>query len=464
VTGLTIRNVEVAGRPGVDVRIEDSRVAAIGPKLGSAGLELDGRGGALIPGLTDHHIHLFALAAQADSVALDAVTSAGAFARRIVAGLAARPPGAWLRVTGYHEAMAGQLDRTVLDAVAPRHRLRVQHQTGSLWILNSLALETVLRASDPPEIERDPAGRATGRIWRGDALLRDRIGTQPPPLAPVGRQLAAFGITAVTDASVTTEAAAADGLAAAVRSGDLPQRLTLMSGGPLVAPADAAFAVGPVKVLLDDHDLPDVDAFAGRIAGARAQGRNVAVHCVTAGELAVTLAAFETAGAQSGDRIEHGGVIPPAAIVQLRRLGLTVVTQPAFIFERGDRYAAEVDPAEQADLYRCASLITAGIPVAASSDAPYASPDPWAGMAAAVARRTRAGRKLGSTEALGPRDALGLYLDEPASPGQGGRAISVGVAADLCLLRASLRDVLHAPSADFVAATIRRGDLVYAGG
>jgi predicted amidohydrolase YtcJ len=172
----------------------------------------------------------------------------------------------------------------------------------------------------------------------------------------------------------------------------------LMSGGALAAPADGAFAVGPVKVLLDDHALPDFDDFTARIAQARRWGRGVAVHCVTAGELALSLAAFEAAAARPGDRIEHGGVIPAAAIAQLRALGLTVVTQPAFVRERGERYLAEVAPAEHPDLYRCATLLAAGVPVAGSSDAPYASPDPWAGIAAAADRRTSGGATLGVAE------------------------------------------------------------------
>ena len=461
---LVIRNVEVDGRAGLDVAIANGAIAEIGPRLGASGDELDGRGGALIPGLADHHIHLLGLAAQADSVVLDGVTDPAGFAARIATGLAGRPAGAWVRVTGYHETMAGDLTRRELDALAPRHRLRVQHQTGSLWILNSLALDSVCGQDDPPSVERDAQGRATGRIWRGDAWLRERMGAEPPPLAPIGRSLAAFGITALTDASVTTDAAAAERLAQAVRAGELPQRLMLMSGGNLDAPADAAFAVGPLKVLLDDHDLPDLDDFIARIAQARAWGRAVAVHCVTAGELAVTLAAFETAGARPGDRIEHGGVIPQAAIPQLKMLGLTVVTQPAFIRERGDRYAAQVDPREQADLYRCATLRLAGVPVAGSSDAPYASADPWQAIATAVDRRTRSGRTLGEAERVTPAEALGMYLGASAAPGGDVRRVAAGAAADLCLLDAPLREVLEAPDAQRVRGTLLGGGLTYEAG
>ncbi len=458
---LLLRNVEVEGRAGLDVRLSDGRIAQIGPRLERGAQDIDGQGGALIPGLCDHHIHLFGLAAQADTVVLEGLRSAAALAARIAEAAAARPAGAWIRASGYHEALAGDLTRETLDALAPRHKLRVQHQTGSLWMLNSAALAAVSGPDDPPGVERDTAGAPTGRVWREDVWLRGRIEADPPPLAPIGRRLAAYGITALTDASVTTELSAAAHLAEAVRGGHLPQRLTLMSGGALTAPGDAAFAVGPVKVLLDDHALPDFADFVDRIGQARAWGRGVAVHCVTATELALTLAAFDAAGARPGDRIEHGSVIPAAAIGQIRNLGLTVVTQSAFIRERGDRYAAEVDPAEQPDLYRCASLLAAGVPVAGSSDAPYASPDPWMAMSAAADRTSRGGRVLGAGEGVSAARALALYLGAPDDPGGPVRRVAVDAAADLCLLHIPLAEALAQPDATHVRATLLHGKLTH---
>jgi len=460
VSALTLRDVEVAG-DRIDVRLAGGRIAAIGARLPRGGDELDGRGGALLPGLADHHVHLFALAAQRDSIALDGARDAAEVSARIEAAARARAPGAWVRATGYHERMAGDLDAATLDLIAPRRRLRVQHQTGALWVLNSAALTAVDAEHGPASVERGADGRPTGRIWRGDAWLRERLGAEPPPLAPVGSQFAAYGVTQLTDATVSTDTGAAARLAQAHRTGELPQRLMLMSGGALQAPGDGAFAVGPVKVLLDDHALIELDDFTARIAGARRQGRAVAVHCVTAAELALTLAAFEAAGAQAGDRIEHGGVIPAAAVGQIRALGLTVVTQSAFVAERGDRYLAEVDAAEQPDLYRCASLRSAGVPVAGSSDAPYAAPDPWAGMAAAVSRRTLGGAVLNAGERIGAAEALAMYLGAPDSPGGPARRVAVGAPADLCLLKAPLADALAAPRAELVRATLVEGRVIY---
>jgi predicted amidohydrolase YtcJ len=464
--GLLIRNAEVEGRAGLDVRIEAGRVAEIGAGLRASGETLDARGGALIPGLIDHHIHILATAAQADSLALEGAATPQEMAALVSAFAATRPNGSWLRATGYHDRIAGVLDRDALDRLAPHHPLRVQHQTGSLWMLNSAALALVDSGEGADALERDAAGRATGRLWRGDRWLRARIGDAPPPLRPLGERLARHGLTGLTDASVGAGPEAAALLADAHRRGALPQRLNLMSGGPLAAPEDGAIRIGPLKILLDDHALPDWDEMIGRIALARALGRPVAVHCVTAGELALTLAAFDAAGARAGDRIEHGGVIDAAAVPVIRRLGLTVVTQSAFVFERGDRYLADVDPAEQGDLYRCASLLAAGVAVAGSSDAPYADPDPWAAMRAAVARRTRRGAAIGLGERITPATALGLYLGRADDPGGAPRRVETGAVADLCLLREPLAEALAALSGEGmagegVAATLVGGRVVY---
>jgi predicted amidohydrolase YtcJ len=234
-----------------------------------------------------------------------------------------------------------------------------------------------------------------------------------------------------------------------------------MSGGFLAQCPDAAFRVGPLKIMLDEYDLPPLDEIVRRIGMARVWGRAVAVHCVTAAELALTLAAFETAGAKPGDRIEHGGAIPADAIAVIAGLGLTVVTQPGFVFERGDRYLADIDPAEHGDLYRCASLLAAGVPVASSSDAPYSAPDPWAAMRAAVRRQTREGLSLGSEERVDASVALQLHFGEFDAPGGRPRKVLPGEPADLCLLKTPLRDALSALSNDLVAATIIEGGLAY---
>lgn len=450
-----IRNVEVEGRAGLDVRVAGARIVEIGVGLRGPGEVIEGEGGALIPGLHDHHIHLLGLAASMLSTDVSDCESSAAFETRVRAGVIG--PDGWRRVVGHHEALFGDLDRQRLDRLSPDAPARVQHQTGALWVLNSAALSRLGHGDDPAGLDR-----GTGWLWRGDVWLRARLGPPaPPPLAPLGHLLASAGITGVSDATPATDVPAADLLADAHRRGELPQHLRLMSAGPLAGPTDRAITVGEVKVLLDDHALIDLDDFTGRIASARNWGRGVAVHCVTAAELALTLAAFEVAGARRGDRIEHGGVIPAEAIPQIRALGLTVVTQPGFVAARGDRYFTEMSRLELPDAWRLNTLRSAGVSVAAGSDAPYGPVDPWVGIRAAISRRTTSGATLGEQERIGPRQALNLYLAPLRMPGGSPRKVTVGGAADLVLLDAPLNESVIEPASSRVRATMIAGEMAW---
>ncbi len=466
---LLIRNVALAGESGLDVGIADGKIIAIGRHLTMSGRVLDGRGAALLPGLHDHHLHLFGLAAQLNSVRLDDCRDqADVVARLRAAAQSAAQLAAsdvWLRATGYDDGMAGALHRDLLDSWVPDRPLRVQYRTGSLWGFNSAALArldgTDGRTGDGTcPLEIDPSGRWSGRLWHGDAWLRTRLRDRAPCFAAVGRLLSQVGVTGVTDASVNTGQQEAALLAQARSSGALPQHLYLMSGAALPIDALGRYRVGPVKIILYEAHLPQFCDIVASIAQARSWNRRVAFHCATATELAVALAALEEAGSLPGDRIEHGAIIDDDAAAVLAERGLTVVTQPAFIHERGERYLREVDGNDLDNLYRCGGLLMRGIPVAGSSDAPYASADPWLAIKAASARRTRCGAVLGAGEAITPLQALRLFLSAPDNPGGTSRQVKVGAQADLCLLNVSLETALGAPDRACVAATLITGQPV----
>ena len=187
------------------------------------------------------------------------------------------------------------------------------------------------------------------------------------------------------------------------------------------------------------------------------------MHCVTQAALALAIAVWDAAGAGPGDRIEHGAVITSEFAAKLAALHLTVVTQPGFVFERGDDYLDEVDPQDRPFLYPCRSLLDRGVLVAGSTDSPYTDGDPWAAIAAATSRSTAGGRQLVPSEAIAPDRALALFLGELAAPGGSARRVAIGAVADLCLLDGPLVDVLAAPSADRVAATFRAGGRIHGG-
>ena len=480
---LVLRDVEVEGRR-VDVRVARGAIAEVGShlKVGSATEVVDGGGGALLPGLHDHHLHLLATAAARRSVA------AGPPRVRDRVGLVAAlrsadralPAGRWIRAVGYHESVAGDLDRRALDALVPDRPVRVQHRSGARWTLNSTALVAVGLDDPPgddtraagsgvghpgvshPGVERDRDGRATGRIHRADAWLRTLLPDEgPPDLAPLGRLLASRGVTGVTDTTPYGNLAELTPLVDAVAGGDLPQHVVATGGVTLAGEAaPAGLTWGPVKLVIDDGAYPSLDALGDDIRAAHHHGRTVAVHCVTRVALVLALAAWDEGGARPGDRVEHGAVVPPELVPHLRRHGLTVVTQPGFVSERGDEYRRDVDPDDQPWLYPCRSLIAAGVPVGGSTDAPYTDPDPWRAIAAAVTRRTPSGAVLGPDQTVTARRALDLFLSDPLAPGGPPRRVAPGAAADLCLLATPLDVALSEPASAEVRATIRQGRIV----
>lgn len=445
-------------------------IAEIAPALPPSprALVLDGHGGALIPGLHDHHIHLLATAAAARSAPVGPphVLDEPGFARALRAADAdaARPAGAWIRAIGYHESVAGDLDRDALDALVPHRPLRVQHRSGARWVLNSAAiLALALDHRDHPGIERDATGRPSGRLHRADRWLRDLLpADDPPDLAALGARLAGYGVTGVTDTTPYTRTADLQPLAGAVASGALPQHV-VVTGGPELAGVDPppGLAPGPAKLVIDDADYPPLDTLCRHIATAHTHGRGVAIHCVTRTSLVLALAAWDEVGARTGDRIEHGAVIPPEVRPGIARHGITVVTQPGFVAERGDDYQRDVDPHDLRHLYPCASLLADGIPVAAGTDAPYTHPDPWRAIAAARHRTTPGGTTLGHHEAISTRRALDLFLGPPHRPGGPPRRLRPGSPADLCVLDAPLDDALTEPESRHVAATIITGSLAW---
>ena len=470
---VLVQNAEVGGHPGLDVRVGPERIEEVGRRLTRQPGEevIDAAGGAVIPGLHDHHVHLRAAVAARRSVDTAQVPDAAAFDRTIVDAAACVIAGQWVRAIGWDELRAGPLDRRRLDALTGQVPTRVQHRSGAMWVLNSAALCALdAERCDLDGLERDADGGLTGRLLRMDAWLADRMAsigagqdraTLAAGLAEFAASCSQFGITGFTDATPDRDLADAQELAAMSEAGVFPQRLTLMAPAGLRMQCASRVALGPVKLLLDDETLPTAQFLASEISRAHSDGRGAAVHCVTAEQLVVAVAAFEKAGpapADTADRIEHAGVVPPGYAERLACRGLAVVTQPGFVWQRGDQYALHVPATEQAWLYPCASLVQAGVSVAGSSDVPFGPASPWLAIAAAVSRRTSSGTVLGASERVNAAQALRLYLAAPDDIRRT-RAILPGEPGDVCVLRAPLRTVLADPLSADVAATIVGGEL-----
>jgi predicted amidohydrolase YtcJ len=466
-TGILLRDTDIGDHAHADVRIAAGTIAEIGHRLPAMPGEetLDAAGGALLPGLCDHHLHLYAVAAAAASVQCGppAVTGPAALAAALAA---ARPDEhGWIRGVGYSEKVAGLLDAAALDRLHADHPVRVQHRSGALWIVNTLgAHELDLFHAAHPGVERNPHSQPTGRLWRADEWLRQHLAkSRRPDLQQLGAQLAQLGITHLTDATPGLDCTTMSALTSAMSTGALPQHVQLLGApigwAPPLAPRTPTS--GPYKIILSDHRLPGLDDLAEQIRTLHVSGRAIAAHCVTREALALLLAALDDTGSHPGDRIEHAALVPAELIGRLADMQLTVVTQPGFLSNRGDDYLRDLPSADHADLYRAHSLVEAGIRCALSSDAPYGPLDPWTVIAAAVHRSTPSGHIVSPAERLNPRQALTAYLGKLTDPGGPPRQTAVGAPADLVLLRTPQAEALAQPSADLVAATLIGGAVIW---
>jgi len=470
---MLIRRAEINFSDVVDLRIDRDRIVAIGAQLHAQGDEpvIDADGGALLSGLHDHHLHLASLAASRAS--LQCGPPQVHTAEQLAAQLKARRGAqGWLRGIGYHESVAGEIDRHWIDRHLFDRPVRIQHRGGRLWVLNSAALQLldVRDAGDDP-LERID-GRLSGRLYDNDRWLRQRLGLERPDLAEVSRHLASLGVTGVTDTSPNNSPGEVLWLRQAQRRGELLQDVLLMGDASLdgfsAEPVEAGsglpqLTIGPRKFHLHEAHLPDYDDLCTDIRRAHRAERNVAFHCVTRAELVFTLGALREAGTRPGDRIEHASVTPTELLEEFRDLGLIVVSQPGFIAERGDQYLDEVDAADQPWLYRLKTFLDAGVFLAGSTDAPFGAAEPWRAMQAAVSRRSAKGRVIGAAEALSPEQALALFTAPLNAPGQQLPRLEIGATADLCLLHAGWRRARADLAGIRPRLTLRGGRVIWAG-
>lgn len=418
VEAAVVRDGDGRRLPGTALGVVDGRITAIGStaavrrRLPATAAWLRFHEATVLPGLVDPHVHVAGMAAReceldcASAPDVDALL--GAVARRH----RRTPPGEWIRGAGLDESRLGRLPTAAeLERAAPGRPVRLRHRSRHASVLSAAALVRLGTAV--------PAGGvgAEGLVAGREPLLGRLVGPLPAPalvagLRAVSGALVRRGVTCVGDASPRPPRAAR-ALAAMLDAAGFAPRVVGM-GRAEAAPWSCGerLGFGGVKILVEDDAAgmrPHPSVLARRVRAAASRGLRVAIHCVTLGTLVAALEAFRGVPARHrrgrGHRLEHLGECPPALVPEIARLGLAVVGNPAFVHWRGDIYLGERSVAP-GWLHRSASLVRAGVTVAAASDAPVAPCDPWGSIAAARERRTRGGRTLGARERVGAARAL----------------------------------------------------------
>jgi hypothetical protein len=189
-------------------------------------------------------------------------------------------------------------------------------------------------------------------------------------------------------------------------------------------------------------------------ATARAAGIGMALHAIGDRAIASALDAVERAASRSErvprDRIEHVQLLRASDAGRFASLGVVASVQP--IHAAADRDLVEGAWAgRQDDAYAWRSLATAAALLAAGSDAPVESPNPWLGIFAAVHRRHPADDRPDwrSAQALTVGEALSAYTLAPAlAIGAADEGhLRPGARADVAVLSTSLETLLRADEA-----------------
>ena len=451
---------------------------------------------AVIPGLHDFHIHLVGLARTRLGVLLDDARDGAEVVSRLAEAAKRVVPGSWLTGRGWTEAQVRALPDGVLErAVGELPAFVTSHDGHSAWA-SPAALAAVNVTTGTPDpiggrLERDASGVPTGFLREtaldlvASAVPRAQGERLRPALEATLRELAAFGITGVSEAGDYTDengigidAALGDSYSTLTDlAGLVDGRLRLTLGIPVDAiPAAAARALRTGAALHASRTMRfgwakeyadgalgsgtaalfepracgepsigmlrvDADSLDAVFAAARPAGIALAIHAVGDRAAATVLDAVQRATVRSSeaphDRIEHAQLLREADIWRFSVLGVTASFQP--IHAAADRdLVEECWGGRQERAYAWRSLVDAGTLLAAGSDAPVESVNPWLGIFAAVHRRLPADSRADwrPVQALTFAEAFGAYTHGPA------RALGVhdeghlrpGARADLAIL------------------------------
>lgn len=521
---LVLRNAAVYTVDSVrswarSVAVRDGRIVHVGGDSLPAGLigpateVVDLRGGMVLPGFQDGHVHLLLGGVELGECTLFTLPTAAAVLDSIGTCAAARPEG-WLRGVGWELTAFPEANPTkaMLDRIAPNRPALLEAADGHSAWANSRALELAgitRETPDPPEgrIERDAKGEPSGTLRESAIELVSRMlpeRTDEELARGLDRALrlaAERGITAVTEASASerdlrTYAAAdrarrlsvrviaavdaapdSSGVAGVIRRLDSwrkryatprvrPSAAKLYQDG--VIESGTAALLAPYLDRQGDagapiYPQPVLDSLVAALDRAEWQ---VHVHAIGDRAIRMTLDAFEQARSVNGRRdarhtITHLQLIDPADQPRFKALGVVANFEP--FWANGDEYLTRLaepalGPARARWLYPIGSLVRQGAVVSGGSDWSVSSLAPLDGIQVAVTRRPPGSGEppWRPEETVELSRAIAMYTIDAAYQHHLEKetgSIEVGKLADLVVLE---RNLFEVPAGDVHAVRVLR--------
>ena len=430
----------------------------------------------VMPGITDAHLHLMSLVlaeSQVDLTGLDLGASLDAVAERHRQMSHAGDDAGWLLGHGWsmHD-LSGWPTADDLERVAPGRPVALYaHDHHSRWIstaaLERARIDEVAEPSVRLLIRRDERGRPTGILHEWAATLVDHAMGEPDwddvgrTLQVVAARLAGLGLTGCHDpGELNADTQICRGplfYRAMAEAGTLPMRvhssirahqldrateLGLRSGeslgrytmGWLKLFADGSLGSRSAALLEPYSDaetnpptggptgtvLTDSDELDYLIRRAHAAGIVGQVHAIGDGAVRMALDALANLpAAERGPqrRVEHAQLVQPADQPRFGALGIAASVQPVHL--RSDAPQVRAGWGDRGEhSFPLRGLLDGGALIPFGTDAPVEPPDPWPGIAVAVARRDpmRPGDDpVGAGHAISLERALRAACVDPAA-------------------------------------------------
>ena len=432
------------------VSVKDGHILATGlakdlaKTAGPATKKIDLRGGALYPGFTDAHAHLYGIGEREVTLNLDKVASIAELVKEVGVAAAKAPPGplhgrGWIET---HWPEARFPTRQEIDAVTGDRPVVLVRADGHALLANTAALKAAgvdgkpKQQPDGGRIEVDKAGLPTGMLIDNAMGLLSALAAKPSDAYrdqayEVGaKHEVELGWTGVHNMSVPgADVARINALSKAGKlplriynaveasdAGDFsPEMFGHASGGLVTTRAIKLYmdgALGSRGALLEtpysdrpeitglmrSHEAPTLDL----LKRAYDAGIQVSIHAIgdKGNQLALDWMQKTFEGATPTERarrdprwrIEHAQVLRPEDIPRFKQLGVIPSMQPSHAI--GDLYfaPARLGPQRLAGAYAWRSLIDAGSIIPGGSDAPVEKGDPRIEFYAAVARKDLEGK------------------------------------------------------------------------
>ena len=402
---------------------------------------VDAKGGSVLPGFNDAHLHLLSGGLALDQVSLSDASTLDEVRETIRAWSEANPADAWIRGRGWQYApfSSGLPTRHLLDQLVPDRPAYLVSDDGHTGWANSAALKAAgisRRTPNPANgiIVKDGRGEPTGVLKEAAMALMSSalpVPTRDEKLAALRAAVVEanrVGITSVQDAggnaddlalydelrrigdltvrvyqALTVDASATeeelDELdALRGRFGDDP----LLKTGAVKVTADGVVETRTAAMLApfegtSESGTPRLtpDDMKRLVAELDGRGWQVMTHAVGDAAVRETLDAYEAAEKAipapvegRRHRIEHLEAPDPADLPRFATLDVVASVQPALGTppEAHDRWAGNLGPERAARGWMSGSLSKAGAALAFGSDWPAAPLDPLRGIFVAVNR------------------------------------------------------------------------------